>query len=271
MGGWIKLYDKMLDWEWYGDTNVVRVFLHCLLKANYQSKHWQGITIERGQFVAGRETLADETGLTVQQVRTALEKLKKTGEITIKPTNKYSIITVCEYAKYQANEMVGNQQVNQQITNNQPTNNQQITTTTEYIEYKDNTDNIKSDTKVSPKSKAPSRFIKPTLEEVRTYCSERNNSVDPERFIAYYESNGWKVGRNAMKDWKAAVRTWEGKEKQHVSVPKEDLSRALFDAQMEEHRKKVVAEREAKKEQEMQEKRHRDDQKLLDIIFNNQQ
>jgi hypothetical protein len=53
------------------------------------------------------------------------------------------------------------------------------------------------------------RFKKPTLEEVKEYCLERNNSVDAELFINYYESNGWKVGKNSMKDWKACVRTWE--------------------------------------------------------------
>ena len=60
----------------------------------------------------------------------------------------------------------------------------------------------------SPKSKAK-RFTPPTLEEVQAYCIERNNSVDAERFINYYTSNGWQVGKNKMKDWKAAVRTWE--------------------------------------------------------------
>ena len=53
------------------------------------------------------------------------------------------------------------------------------------------------------------RFVPPTVEEVRNYCDERNNDVDPEKFVAYYTSNGWKVGKNPMKDWKAAVRTWE--------------------------------------------------------------
>jgi hypothetical protein len=55
-------------------------------------------------------------------------------------------------------------------------------------------------------------FKKPTLTEVETYCQERNNNVDPEGFVDYYEANGWKVGRSPMKDWKAAVRTWERKE-----------------------------------------------------------
>ena len=59
-----------------------------------------------------------------------------------------------------------------------------------------------------PKSKAK-RFTPPTLEEVINYCNERNNSVDAQHFIDYYTSNGWLVGKNKMKDWKAAIRTWE--------------------------------------------------------------
>ena len=53
------------------------------------------------------------------------------------------------------------------------------------------------------------RFVAPTLEEIATYCFERKNNVDAQRFFDYYESNGWKVGKNKMKDWKAAIRTWE--------------------------------------------------------------
>lgn len=53
---------------------------------------------------------------------------------------------------------------------------------------------------------------KPTLEEVQAYCQERKNSVNPQKWINHYESNGWKVGKNPMKDWKAAVRTWENSE-----------------------------------------------------------
>lgn len=63
------------------------------------------------------------------------------------------------------------------------------------------------------------RFIPPTIEEIRTYCAERNNTIDAELFISHYESNGWKIGKSKMKDWKAAVRTWErrGKNKQDSS------------------------------------------------------
>ncbi len=59
------------------------------------------------------------------------------------------------------------------------------------------------------KPKKRKNFAKPTIAELKAYCTERKNSVDPEKFLDYYESNGWKVGKNPMKDWKAAVRTWE--------------------------------------------------------------
>ena len=65
------------------------------------------------------------------------------------------------------------------------------------------------DIDIDKEKKPPKRFTAPTLEEVKEYCEERKNNVDPERFINYYTSNGWKVGKNPMKDWKAAVRSWE--------------------------------------------------------------
>ena len=63
--------------------------------------------------------------------------------------------------------------------------------------------------KVSKDIEPPKRFTAPSFEDVKAYCEERKNNVDPERFINYYTANGWKVGKNPMKDWKAAVRSWE--------------------------------------------------------------
>ena len=72
------------------------------------------------------------------------------------------------------------------------------------VNVNDNNNNISK--------KATTKFKKPTIEEVQNYCKERNNNINAESFIDYYEANGWKVGRNSMKDWKAAVRTWEKRE-----------------------------------------------------------
>lgn len=72
------------------------------------------------------------------------------------------------------------------------------------------------------------RFTPPTVEEVEAYCFERNNKVDAERFVDYYTANGWKVGKNPMKDWKAAVRNWERKDPPDnvVSMTKGQQARA---------------------------------------------
>lgn len=125
--GFITLHRKLTDWEWYKDVPVKTLFLHIVLNANHKPKKWKGILINRGEILVGRFDLAKDTGLTIQQVRTAKKKLKSTNEITIKATNKYSIISLVNYSLYQEEKKKSNQQPNQQpnqqVTNNQPTSN----------------------------------------------------------------------------------------------------------------------------------------------------
>lgn len=123
--GWIQLHRNLLDWEWYSDIKVTRVFLHCLLKANHADKKWQGIVINRGSFITSISKLSEETGLTPQNVRTCIKKLKSTGEICSKSTNKMTILSICNYDTYQDSKNSTNKQLtsNQQATNNQLTTN----------------------------------------------------------------------------------------------------------------------------------------------------
>lgn len=132
--GFIKLHRKITEWEWYKDINVYRLFTHLLLTANYQDKRWQGKIVKRGQKITGVYSLSEETSLSVQEIRTALAKLKSTGEITINPTNKYSIVTVCNYDSYQDNKQA-TQQADQPAT--EQTSNNPSTTTKEAEESKE--------------------------------------------------------------------------------------------------------------------------------------
>ena len=120
--GWISLYRKFTEWEWYTDANTMRVFLHLLLKANHKAGHWKGQTIQRGQLITGRKSIADELKISERNVRTALDKLKLTNEITIKPTNKFSLVTIVKYDTYQdtqkESDQQGDQRNDQQATNN---------------------------------------------------------------------------------------------------------------------------------------------------------
>lgn len=121
-GGYIKLYRQMCDWEWYGDANVFRVFLHLLLNAQHEDTRWQGKVVQRGQVVIGREKLSEDLKLSVRQIRTALAKLESTGEITKKSTNKYTIVSICKWDNYQVLTNSDRPTNDQQMTNKRPTN-----------------------------------------------------------------------------------------------------------------------------------------------------
>lgn len=101
LNGFVKIHRKLLQWGWYQDNVVKGVFLHLLLTASYKDTPWQGRTIKRGQVVTSYKHLAEDLGFGVSQIRTALEKLKSTGEVTCEPTNKYTIITVVNWEEYQ--------------------------------------------------------------------------------------------------------------------------------------------------------------------------
>lgn len=125
-------FRKIFDWEWYTDSKTFHLFFHCVLRANHEPNSYQGIPLKRGQFVTGRKKLSVETGLSEQEVRTILKRLKSTNEITIQSNHRNSIITVNNYDEYQSfyrKKRKINQQINREIT----TNNNNIYNTKEYI------------------------------------------------------------------------------------------------------------------------------------------
>ena len=128
MRGWIAIHRKFIDWEWYSNSEMVHLLTHLIIRANHSDGSWQGAKIKRGQLITGRKVLSVETGISEQKIKTCLKRLKKSGEIELKSTSKYSIITICKYDTYQLKNHESNQQANQQLTSNQPATNQQLTT-----------------------------------------------------------------------------------------------------------------------------------------------
>lgn len=125
--GWIKMYRVFLEWEWYSETNMVRLFLHLLLKANFEDKRWRGIVIKRGQLVTSISNLHTETRLSERAVRTCLDRLVKTGEIDKQTTSQYTIITICKYEEYQQVEEGKRQTNDNQATSERQANDKRTT------------------------------------------------------------------------------------------------------------------------------------------------
>nr|DAE29740.1 MAG TPA: replisome organizer [virus sp. ctyMK1] len=197
LNGFVKLHRKMIEWGWYSDCVVKDVFLHILMVATFKPAQYRGYDLVPGQAIIGLSRLSKELGFSIQQVRTALKKLESTGEISLFSTNKFTIATVENWEFYQCEDETNNKRA----TNEQQTNNKRATNEQQHLKNVKNVKNVK---------KVKNNIFKPpTAEEVKAYCIERGNNVDVDAFIDFYESKGWYVGKNKMKDWKAAVRNWE--------------------------------------------------------------
>ena len=124
--GFVKFDRKIANWRWYHDVNTFKLFFHLIITANYEPKPFENITVQRGQRVASYQSLAAETQMSVQNVRTALNHLISTGEVTRQSTSKYTVFTIVNYNMYQDNQQTNQQTANKQLTSNQQTANNNV-------------------------------------------------------------------------------------------------------------------------------------------------
>ena len=125
--GWIKIYRSLLYWEWADVPEMVALWVRLIIRATHEDSQWHGVTISRGQLVTTTAKLAAESGLSPQQVRTCLDRLKASNQINTQTTNKYTIITICKYEAYQETETTEKQTNGKQTTRKQQTNHTQAT------------------------------------------------------------------------------------------------------------------------------------------------
>jgi hypothetical protein len=203
MSGWIKLHRQIIDWEWFSDTTTFRVFLQLLLKANHKEKKYRGMVLKIGTVITSREILSFETRLSIQQVRTALDKLKSTNEITIKTSSQGTIIEVVNYAKYQL--------VTNEVTIKEPTSNQQVTTNKNEKKEK-NEKEVILDTWIeyrkSAKKTLTQQSIKSILVKMEKYTNEQckfviNKSIEQGWQGLFWDNIQTIQEVNEPKKWKA--------------------------------------------------------------------
>ena len=174
---YIKLFRKLINWEWYSDVNTTRLFVHCLLKANWKAGDWKGIHYEKGQFITSLESLSKETGLSVREVRTALKHLISTREVTSKKLQKGRIITINNWCEYQTSDKV----TDKQVTRKRQGSDKQVTTdirSKEHIRSKE--DNI------MPSASAP---VAPEEEEEDDSMTEEEAKAAWEKWKEEHQKN----------------------------------------------------------------------------------
>ena len=157
----IKLYKKIRDWEWSEDPFTFKIFIDCLLRANWKDGSWKGIEFKRGQFIASFETLSKDNGMTRRNIRTSISRLEMTGEVTRKRHGKYTIFTVNNYNLYQSND----QQNDHDLTRCRPDADQQVTLDEEYKEEK----RKKEKENISPEEKRRRMIERQLKEEAEEY------------------------------------------------------------------------------------------------------
>lgn len=175
--GFISIDRKIVNWEWYKDTNTKVLFLHLLLIANWKDGRFKGYEVPRGSVITSIAHLAKGAGLSYKAVRTSLEHLQMTGEVTIKTTNKFSIITIEKYGFYQDPTPRNNKQTNRQSTINQQSNNNQTATSEN------------------------ENFSVELVEKWANEFDDAEGKISPEGYVKYLESHGGYKSKNAFESY----------------------------------------------------------------------
>lgn len=141
--GYIKLWRSMLTWEWYDDPPTKTVYLHLILTASISPSIWHGVEIPRGSLISSYRKIAEQTGLTIRQARTAINHLETTGEVTRSAYPKFTVFTLNNYDKFQeaTSKTQGKRSNTDKQPDKQPTSNRQ--------QYKNIKEDIKKEENIS--------------------------------------------------------------------------------------------------------------------------
>ena len=220
--GYIKLYRKCLENEFFLEKpfDRWRAFEYLLISARYKPSRvilkGQVIELEAGQLIVSEKKLAEKWDWSRGKVRRFLSLLESLQMIQVNGTAYGTLVTIENYTKYQCDGTSdGTTDSTTDGTSDSTSDGTSDGTHIKKVkkDKKDKKDNnIYNNARARACKTHTANFSPPDIQDVKAYCMERKNNVDPERFIDFYEAKGWMVGKNKMKDWRAAVRNWERNE-----------------------------------------------------------
>ena len=219
----LKILESMKDGYLY--SNI-------LLKLYLRSLKNDGKLVVNDRIPYNAEMLASVTGHQIGTVKQALSIFKDLGLIDVLENGAIYMLDIQNFIGKGSSEADRKREYRQRIETdrtNVQTNLRQISDKNPpEIELEIEIEKeIELDSSAKSTTTKRKRFEKPSISDIKQYCIERNNNVNAEQFFDYYESNGWKVGKNSMKDWKAAVRTWERSEYRKTNSKKNSKEDAI--------------------------------------------
>ena len=221
----LKILESMKDGYLY--SNI-------LLKLYLRSLKNDGKLVVNERIPYSADMLASVTGHQVGTIKQALSVFKDLGLIDVLDNGAIYMLDIQNFIGKGSSEADRKREYRQRIETdrtNVQTNLRQISDKNPPEIEKELEKDIEIEKEIHSSAKSTTtkrkRFEKPSISEIKQYCMERNNNVNAEQFYDYYESNGWKVGKNSMKDWKAAVRTWERSEYRKPTVKKNSKEDAI--------------------------------------------
>jgi len=205
--GYIKLWRRIIDTRIFKNPTLLQIWIYCLVRSSHKEE-WISIKTGKGetqvhllpgQFIWGSKRAGVKTRQKWRSAYNRLKKLESIGNLTTQNMTHFTLVTVNQWELYQMEKQ----------KNGKPVVNQWQTTGKPMVTYK-NDKNDKND-----------KNIPPALQQVKDYISEKKYNIDAEKWYNHYTAVGWKIGKNKMKDWKAAVRTWiKEKPKQDGYAPR---------------------------------------------------
>lgn len=220
--GYIKLYRKCLENEFFLEKpfDRWRAFEYLLISARYKPSRvilkGQVIELEAGQLIVSEKKLAEKWDWSRGKVRRFLSLLESLQMIQVNGTAYGTLVTIENYTKYQCDGTSDG--TTDSTSGGTSDSTSDGTSDGTHIKKDKKVKKVKKDKNIYNNARArackthTANFSPPDIQDVKAYCMERKNNVDPERFIDFYEAKGWMVGKNKMKDWRAAVRNWERNE-----------------------------------------------------------
>ena len=193
--GWVSAYRSLLDDPQFKDPDALALWVRLLLRANYEDKavkiNNQTIHLKRGQFIAGRKSLAESSGVQESKVTRLLKRWQNEQQIEQQTFNKYRVISIVKYDEYQSSEQQSDKKVN-------------------------------TDNNTNKLNKEHKSFSKPSISQLENYFHDKGMSklivtLEAEKFINYYDSVNWLIGKSKkpMVNWKSAAAGWYSRKKKH--------------------------------------------------------